>query len=632
MGGAASIVDGGRVKQLGGFRMGGRVRTVACATVQVLVGGVVCLAGGPQTAVATTVVSGDKDSNVPLVIDPSTDPTDPLATTATPGSQLLMFIQKMPVTKVVDEITIGDVAVGAGCSASTASAKVLEYVDGELSGSADAQFYSTGGAPISTVPSKLTWSFSPITMHKGHGYAFSASVSGCASMTRTTWAHNAPQVNPGELRCASAPNGKRMWHQQGLDDAVWGCVDRPPGSRRFDPSMPTGWLISDVSQGSSSYWDISTTSTIDGSPAICYTSYPPNTYEAMGGAPAYWYQSSSSPDVDIYSCEWTQWANFGNDVEHGWYYAHPWLSQRAGAPRDMYFKLETIDYNALLESRAPIVTYDTSEFFRVLNPSAATDFYDGSDDPDDPDDANRLVDGDGSFASANPSIASSEGIDVLGIGYLGDFYATGVGRRAATGAEGNDYLSERGNSPSGYAQDASAMEALPGYGNRAYGRVTHDSSGHIWLQYWLYYYYDSQANFLGAGEHEGDWELVQVRLDGSSNPDRAAYAQHGGGETCPWSAVTKVDGHPVVYVALDSHASYFRSGEYQDPNPDDHADGAGESLQPAIDQVWEGNTDWVRWPGRWGDSGASPVGPAFQGSKWNDPATWADGLRPCDVS
>ena len=280
--------------------MRGRDRAFVLATGQVAAVVVLLLASVPG-AVAATAVSGDKDSNAPLVIDPSSDPSDPLETTKTPGSQVVMLVQEMPVTKLVDEVTIGDLAVGPGCSATTATAKVYEYADGDPSGSADAQFYSTGSTSISASPAKLTWSFPPILMREGHAYAFSVAASGCSWLTRRTWAHNYPLVNPGPERCAGGPLGKRMWHEEGVDDAVPGCVDKPAGSRTFDPFMPTGWLISQVSQGATTYWDVSTASSIDDAPPICYTRYPPNTYEEWGGAPVFWYQSSpSSPEIDIY--------------------------------------------------------------------------------------------------------------------------------------------------------------------------------------------------------------------------------------------------------------------------------------------------------------------------------------------
>ena len=175
------------------------------------------------------------------------------------------------------------------------------------------------------------------------------------------------------------------------------------------------------------------------------------------------------------------------------------------------------------------------------------------------------------------------------------------------------------------------MEARPGYPNRIFGRVAHGSDGALWLQYWLYYYFDKQGRF-GSGVHEGDWEMVQVRIDAAGNPDLAAYAQHSGGERCVWSQVNKdATGRPIVYVAQSSHAAYFRADSYQDPTPDDDADGEGIDATPALEQIRSESPSWVAWPGRWGDSDeSSPRGPRWQpGSKWADPSAWAGGLTAC---
>ncbi|KAK9829158.1 hypothetical protein WJX72_004238 [[Myrmecia] bisecta] len=62
------------------------------------------------------------------------------------------------------------------------------------------------------------------------------------------------------------------------------------------------------------------------------------------------------------------------------------------------------------------------------------------------------------------------------------------------------------------------------------------------------------------GIHEGDWERVSVTVcKGSSTPSQVSYSQHGwqqvldctAGE-CPFDE----NGHPVSYVALNSHANY----------------------------------------------------------------------------
>jgi len=189
------------------------------------------------------------------------------------------------------------------------------------------------------------------------------------------------------------------------------------------------------------------------------------------------------------------------------------------------------------------------------------------------------------------------------------------------------------------------MEDQLGYADRTYGRVAYGNDDALWLQYWFFYYYDDQTNF-GGGAHEGDWEMVQVRLGATNQPDRAAYAQHGrdidlpieklGGETCGWSQVESFGGRPIVYVAQGSHASYFRPGHYDTPDPDDNADGEGISGSPIIDEIRSDSPGWVAWPGKWGDTAGdaeSPPGPAFQTEqKWTNPSAWANGLAACDVT
>lgn len=39
-------------------------------------------------------------------------------------------------------------------------------------------------------------------------------------------------------------------------------------------------------------------------------------------------------------------------------------------------------------------------------------------------------------------------------------------------------------------------------------------SGQLWLQYWLWYIYNDYHLAFNAGLHEGDWEMVQVGMDG----------------------------------------------------------------------------------------------------------------------
>ena len=89
---------------------------------------------------------------------------------------------------------------------------------------------------------------------------------------------------------------------------------------------------------------------------------------------------------------------------------------------------------------------------------------------------------------------------------------------------------------------------------------------------------------------------------------------------------------PVVYVGLNSHASYPRSGRWKGKKLlgvvgldvlDDWCDGGGSRVRPGLLEVDEQTTPWLRWPGRWGstDDGIrtkSPRGPAHQ-DKWKRP-------------
>jgi hypothetical protein len=194
-------------------------------------------------------------------------------------------------------------------------------------------------------------------------------------------------------------------------------------------------------------------------------------------------------------------------------------------------------------------------------------------------------------------------------------------------------------------------------GDAVYGRVVRTDT-HIVLQYWLFYYDNPlllPPTPFGTfwQSHEGDWELVNVILEASGEPQQAAYSQHCSGRRKDWAGVEKVDGtHPVAYVGLGSHANYF-------------APGAGAlglvPLSPACipavvpplpflqvaDQVLAGPTtrttvhkiegmEWSQFTGRWGESeyfftpialgpvpagtavpfGLAPATPPFQ-ANWN---------------
>jgi hypothetical protein len=102
-----------------------------------------------------------------------------------------------------------------------------------------------------------------------------------------------------------------------------------------------------------------------------------------------------------------------------------------------------------------------------------------------------------------------------------------------------------------------------------YGRVLHETDGESnrWtiLQYhFLYAFNDWRLAANGMNHHEADWEMVAVYLK-NDEPYSMLFSQHGSGNIEKWDAVSMVidkhgqkTTHPLVYVALGSHANYSK--------------------------------------------------------------------------
>lgn len=176
--------------------------------------------------------------------------------------------------------------------------------------------------------------------------------------------------------------------------------------------------------------------------------------------------------------------------------------------------------------------------------------------------------------------------------------------------------------------------------NVIYGRVVRQGA-EVWLQYWFYYFFNDYQLAWGLGTHEGDWEMIQLKLDGTeseaeADPVQAIYAQHNFCEVRTWDRVTKLakekrdegiehapgdENRPLVYVGRGSHASFFTPGYH----PTDFYDVTNGRRRPKTDVKLEIVSDdshpWLRWPGRWGGSrggGKGPEAPCSQ-SQWDDP-------------
>jgi hypothetical protein len=418
----------------------------------------------------------------------------------------------------------------------------------------------------------------------------------CRSLRRTTWAH-AP-VDPGAARCDEATIGiisdRRMWHSQGASDAV-ACNSSVPAN--VDPTMPGGWLLVRSYAGQASVY------TTTGSGSSCAG------YDATLIERVFWKTAPSG--APMYVCRFRQYSGGpGTETPQGWFSTLPFTPQSgAGAPRAPYLELHPIDYGALLERYRPQLRYHSAESYRADSAWTATlplPPFSG-----DPDRSNNLERENGAILAAADSLL---GYPPLSLDSLPP--------RAATAAElyasGEPALdSDRIDFRDDSSQiDAADMHANTSLANKIYARATHGADGKLWLQYWFFYYYNSA--FLGAADHEADWELIQIGLRGDLMPDVATYAQHAGAERCNWDRVPKYDGPagigPVVFVALGSHASLFdpQVGTYDPP--------ASERVRPEIEQqIGNAAPGWATWRGLWGGSNFTIHSPGYQGLKWDDP-------------
>jgi hypothetical protein len=149
-----------------------------------------------------------------------------------------------------------------------------------------------------------------------------------------------------------------------------------------------------------------------------------------------------------------------------------------------------------------------------------------------------------------------------------------------------------------------------------------EGGGLYWHQFWTWWLYNPKK-YAGTGNHEGDWEMVQlgcVDLAGD-DPILMTCSQHGGGEKREYWRVELASGvRPIVYVARDSHANYFA------PHKDvtDIANGTGIDL--AAIQLRDFEADWMNWMGRWGNSTNSP-GPLTPRRAWRAPHAYHSQAR-----
>jgi hypothetical protein len=237
--------------------------------------------------------------------------------------------------------------------------------------------------------------------------------------------------------------------------------------------------------------------------------------------------------------------------------------------------------STLLARYRPVVQYDSLESYHTDSAGVITDYP-----------GNTLKRLDGTVLAVAGSGASGGGVPLLTLAFLRPgAYPTGDAALAT------DYVDESGKD---YVSAALQMHSKAGYANQAHGRVA-PQSGVVWLQYWFFMYYDNPGLF-DFGTHQGDLEMIQLRLDADGRPQEVSYAQHRSGVRAPWSDVEQENGAPVVYSARGSHASMLRAGTLVSDRSllPDHNDGRGPRVRLELIELSPALTPWAFWPGVWG--------------------------------
>jgi hypothetical protein len=193
--------------------------------------------------------------------------------------------------------------------------------------------------------------------------------------------------------------------------------------------------------------------------------------------------------------------------------------------------------------------------------------------------------------------------------------------------DGEDFGSpEPGCQLSPPARDCNSGPAAVAY----YRRTTHE--GRWYWDYWWFLRYNDYEGKINkctfvCGDHEGDWEGVTVVTTPSLEPEIVAtiYAAHKDRILVDGATLPAAGGHPLVWVASGTHASYPYDcdGDCHQYNglPEDPHDGAipwgGNRdteceevgcVQPlpeigaAADVALPAAGAWAGWDGKWGET------------------------------
>jgi hypothetical protein len=132
------------------------------------------------------------------------------------------------------------------------------------------------------------------------------------------------------------------------------------------------------------------------------------------------------------------------------------------------------------------------------------------------------------------------------------------------------------------------------------------------ITFW-FLYGNNSAPGLTLFDHEGDWERVTFLLGPDNRATAVVFHQHSYSCRTSPDALERDGGHPVVYSAGGTHASYRRAGSFQineDHVPDGVKDHTAQGDKWTPRAVPVERAPWYGYAGRWGNEGDSPTGPS----------------------
>jgi hypothetical protein len=296
------------------------------------------------------------------------------------------------------------------------------------------------------------------------------------------------------------------------------------------------------------------------------------------------------------------------------------------------------DHGRLLTELRPVLRYDSRErYFADSAASLVENRFDG-----------------GPMSAYGTRLLRADGTPIAGAAGELKLDFLRAGKYADGQAVKDDDRLDAGPEP---VADARRLHLDDAISDVVYGRVAPRRGGGLWLQYWLFYFHSAKGipgvsgaeGLLGAGLHQGDWELVQVGIPSAEvgaaepKPDVVVLAAHDYAHRIAWNEIDRAnDGNWLVYVARASHATYPKAGRWRGKKRgpfsfdvlDDVADGGGVRREPEVEAIRVGEPAWVGWPGRWGSTkpkpvigGGSPRGPWRQ-RPWGDPDGFAADAIP----